>query len=116
MLDGSSAAAACGAPPVAGCQIRFGIEDGVPLLAVHDASENCVQPPKTGQSEAYQAEYQRVDRAATCNLRYHRKLLKRSATPREYSLIDRHIRRVGHTRVVLDIPCGDGPREAGVKP
>lgn len=91
-----------------GCGARFGVEDGVPLLAVQGTSETWGAPQKSEQSSAYQAEYQAVERAAAYNLQYRRRVLKRSSTRREYKLIDWHIRRVGHSRVVLDLPCGGG--------
>lgn len=91
-----------------GCSARFGVEDGVPLLAVQGTSETWGAPQQSEQSASYQAEYQKVERAAAYNLQYQRRVLKRSTTRREFKLIDRHIRRVGHSRVVLDLPCGGG--------
>ncbi len=91
-----------------GCRSQFPIEDGLPLLAVHGTSETWGQSQPGVQSAEYQAEFQRVERAATFNLQYRRKFHKRLTTRREYALIGRHMRRVGRSRVVLDLPCGGG--------
>jgi len=90
----------------AGCGARFGIEDGVAMLAVQGTSETWGTPQKTEQSTAYQGEYQEVERAAAYNLHYQQRLLKRMTTRREYQLIGRHIREVGHSRAILELPCG----------
>jgi uncharacterized protein YbaR (Trm112 family) len=90
----------------AGCSTRFGIEDGVPLLAVQGASETWGAPQTVEQSSAYQVEYQDVERAAAYNLHYQQRLLKQITTRREYRLIGRHLRQVGHSRVILELPCG----------
>lgn len=88
------------------CHARYGLQDGVPLLAIRGASETWGDPQQTEQSTAYQAEYQRIERAAVYNLEYRRQILKRSSTKREFRLIRRHFEQVGHSRVVLDLPCG----------
>ncbi|MBX3702646.1 MAG: methyltransferase domain-containing protein [Steroidobacteraceae bacterium] len=91
-----------------GCSSRYPFHEGIPLLAIRGTSETWGQAQATEQSSAYQAEYQRVENAATYNLAYRDKLLKRSSTRREYELIARHIARVGRSRVILDLPCGGG--------
>jgi SAM-dependent methyltransferase len=90
------------------CRARYEIRDGIALLAIRGTSESWGTPQATEQSSAYQAEYQRVENAATYNLAYRDKLLKRLSTRREYALIARHIARVGRSRVILDLPCGGG--------
>lgn len=90
------------------CGARYPVHEGIPLLAIQGTSETWGEPQAAAQSSAYQTEYQRVESAATYNLEYRRQLLKRSSTRREYSLIARHMARVGHSRVILDLPCGGG--------
>lgn len=92
----------------AGCGARYPVQEGVPLLAIRGTSETWGEPQQAEQSATYQSEYQRVENAATYNLEYRRQMLKRSSTRREYSLIGEHMRRVGRSRVMLDLPCGGG--------
>lgn len=92
----------------AACGSRYPVHEGIPLLAIRGTSETWGEPQATEQSTAYQAEYQQVQNAATYNLAYRDKLLKRSSTRREYGLIARHMARVGRSRVILDLPCGGG--------
>lgn len=96
-------AIACGA-----CGAAYAIRDGVPLLAIRGTSETWGEPQGTAQSETYQGAYERVDRAVTYNRNYRAKLLKRSSTRREYGLLRRHVRRVGRSCIILDLPCGGG--------
>lgn len=91
-----------------GCGAAYPLHEGVPLLAVRGTAETWGEPQATAQSAAYQGEYQRVDRAAAYNLDYRQQLLKRSSTRREFKLIQRHIKRVGRSRIILDLPCGGG--------
>lgn len=91
-----------------GCDARYPVQDGVPLLAIRGTSETWGEPQPMQQSTAYQAEYQQVENAATYNLAYREKLLKRSSTRREFELIRAHMARVGRSRVVLDLPSGGG--------
>jgi len=91
-----------------GCNRRFAIQDGVPLLAVHGTSETWGEPQAQVQSTAYQAEYERLERAATYNLEYRRQALKRSSTRREFQLLRRHMKAVGPCGTLLDLPCGGG--------
>lgn len=102
-LEIGAEALRCGA-----CRSSFAVHEGIPLLAIRGTSETWGEPQATAQSSAYQAEYQRVENAATYNLAYRDKLLKRSSTRREFELIGRHIARVGRSRVILDLPCGGG--------
>lgn len=90
------------------CSLRFAVHDGIPLLAIRGTSETWGEPQPGEQSAAYQAEYERLERAATYNLEYRRQALKRSSTRREFRLLDRHLRTVGHCRTLLDLPCGGG--------
>lgn len=92
----------------AGCGARFGMEDGVPMLAVQGTSETWGAPQQVEQSTTYQGEYQNVEKAAAYNLHYQQRILKRLTTRREYSLIGRHLREVGHSRAILELPCGGG--------
>jgi len=92
----------------AGCDATYAVQEGVPLLAIRGTSETWGVAQGTEQSTAYQAEYQQVENAATYNLAYRDKLLKRSSTRREFELIRRHIARVGRSGVILDLPCGGG--------
>jgi len=104
----SGLAIGAGALHCGGCGTRYPFHEGIALLAIGGTSETWGEPQATEQSSAYQAEYQRVENAATYNLAYRDKLLKRSSTRREFELIARHIARVGRSRVILDLPCGGG--------
>ena len=92
----------------AGCGRRFPIHEGVALLAVGGSSETWGIPPEPQTSEAYQAEYRTIERAAAYNHGYQRKLHKRFGTRREWRLIRRHLGHVGRSRVILELPCGGG--------
>ncbi|HEY7753663.1 MAG TPA: methyltransferase domain-containing protein [Steroidobacteraceae bacterium] len=92
----------------AGCDAAYAVQEGVPLLAIRGTSETWGVTQRTEQSTAYQAEYQQVENAATYNLAYRDKLLKRSSTRREFELIRRHVAQVGRSRTILDLPCGGG--------
>lgn len=90
------------------CGRRFRIHDGVPLLAVHGTPETWGAPPEPQTSETYQAEYRTIERAAAYNHGYQRKVHKRIGTRQEWRLIRRHLAHVGHSRVILELPCGGG--------
>jgi len=91
-----------------GCNATYSLREGIPQLAVRGTSETWGEPQAGDQSAAYQREYERVDRAAAYNLDYRQQLLKRSSTRREFDLIRRHVKRVGRSRIILDLPCGGG--------
>lgn len=91
-----------------GCAARFDLEDGIALLAVRGTSGTWGTPQALGQSDAYQEEYQTVERAAAYNHGYQRKLHKRIGTRHEWRLIRRLLAQVGHSRVILELPCGGG--------
>ena len=91
-----------------GCGARYGMEDGIALLAVRGSSGTwgAVQAEQT--SDAYQSEYQTIERAAAYNHGYQRKAHKRFGTRHEWRLIGRHLDRVGKVGTVLELPCGGG--------
>lgn len=91
-----------------GCGARYGIDDGVALLAVPGASTTWGEPQEGPTSEQYQAEYQTIERAAAYNHGYQRRLHKRIGTRHERSLVRHLLARVGHSRVILELPCGGG--------
>ncbi|MSQ91589.1 MAG: methyltransferase domain-containing protein [Gammaproteobacteria bacterium] len=88
------------------CGASYPLNDGIALLAIRGTSETWGKPQANEQSTSYQAEYQRVDRAAAYNLSYRQRLLKRQSTQREFQLIKQHVERVGRSRIILDLPCG----------
>ncbi len=92
----------------AGCGARYGMDDGIALLAMRGTSDTWGTPQASEQSDAYQAEYQTIERAAAYNHGYQRRVHKRFGTRHEWTLIRRHIAKVGHSRVILELPCGGG--------
>ncbi len=90
------------------CDARYPIEDGVPLLAIHGASETWGAPQDSRQSGAYQSTFEDIEKAAAYNLQFKRRPLKLGVTAREGRLIGRFIGRVGRSRAVLELPCGGG--------
>ncbi len=90
----------------AGCGARFGIDDGIAMLGMRGTSETWGAPQASSQSDAYQAEYQTIERAAAYNYGYQRRVHKRIGTRHEWRLIRRHLDKVGHSRVILELPCG----------
>src|SRR5262245_38640593 len=92
----------------AGCAARYAMDDGVALLALRGASGTWGGDSEARTSETYQAEYQTVERAAAYNQGYQRKFHKRFGTRHEWRLIRRHLKTVGHSRVILELPCGGG--------
>ena len=101
MLDGNGICCA-------GCGTRFDIDDGVALLAMRGTSGTWGAPQESAQSDDYQAEYQTIERAAAYNHGYQRHAHKRFGTRHEWRLIRRHLDKVGHSRVILELPCGGG--------
>jgi SAM-dependent methyltransferase len=92
----------------AGCGVRYGMDDGIALLALRGATGTWGAPQESETSEPYQAEYQTVERAAAYNHGYQRKVHKRFGTRHEWRLIRRHLDKLGHSRVILELPCGGG--------
>jgi SAM-dependent methyltransferase len=92
----------------AGCAARYGLDDGVALLALRGSSDTWGAVKQAETSDAYQAEYQTVERAAAYNHGYQRKVHKRIGTRQEWRIIRRHLEKVGRSRVVLELPCGGG--------
>ncbi len=91
-----------------GCGVTYGIEDGIALLALHGTSDTWGTPQRAGQSDAYQSEYQTIERAAAYSRVYRRYPHKRFGTRQEWKLIRRHLAAVGHSRAILELPCGGG--------
>ena len=91
-----------------GCGARYGMDDGIAMLAVRGTAGTWGAPQQVETSEAYQAEYQTIERAAAYNHGYQRRIHKRFGTRHEWRLIQRHLDRVGHSRVILELPCGGG--------
>jgi SAM-dependent methyltransferase len=91
-----------------GCSARFGMDDGIAMLAVRGTAGTWGAPQLPETSEDYQAEYQTVERAAAYNHGYQRRVHKRFGTRHEWRLIRRHLDKVGHSRVILELPCGGG--------
>ncbi len=92
----------------AGCGTRYGVDDGVALLAIRGTSGTWGAPQESAQSDDYQAEFQIIERAAAYNHGYQRHAHKRFGTRHEWRLIRRHLEKVGHSRVILELPCGGG--------
>lgn len=91
-----------------GCNARYGLDDGIALLAVRGTAGTWGAVQQVETSEAYQAEYQTVERAAAYNYGYQRRMHKRFGTRHEWRLIGRHLDKVGDSRVILELPCGGG--------
>jgi ubiquinone/menaquinone biosynthesis C-methylase UbiE len=102
-LDVGAAEIAC-----RGCGARYGMDDGIALLAVRGSSGTWGATQAEQTSDAYQSEYQTIERAAAYNHGYQRKAHKRFGTRHEWRLIGRHLDRVGHAGTVLELPCGGG--------
>jgi len=92
----------------AGCGTRYGVDDGVALLAMRGTSGTWGAPQESAQSDDYQAEYQTIERAAAYNHGYQRHAHKRFGTRHEWRLIRRYLDKVGHSRVILELPSGGG--------
>lgn len=88
---------------------EFPVHDGIPLLAVLDSL-----PDSTGDrgapqpAEEYQRQYADVDAAATYNLEYEKRLLKRMSTRKEYRLLQELLSSRPHSSTLLELPCGGG--------
>lgn len=91
-----------------GCGRTYAIEDGIALLALHGTSDTWGAPQRGGQSDAYQSEYQTIERAAAYSRVYRRYPHKRFGTRQEWRLIRDHLAKVGHSRAILELPCGGG--------
>lgn len=91
-----------------GCEARYPIENGVPLLAVTGGSESWGVAQSDEQGTAYQSEFEDVTDAAGYNQQFTRKPLKLGVTGRERRLIRRFLKPLGRSRAILEIPCGGG--------
>jgi SAM-dependent methyltransferase len=91
-----------------GCRACYGLDDGIALLAVRGGPESWGAPAPAATSEAYQSEYQTVERASGYRDVYTRHAHKRFGTRHEWRLVRRHLDRVGRAGVVLELPCGGG--------
>jgi SAM-dependent methyltransferase len=91
-----------------GCTVRYDIDDGIALMGIPGAAGSWGERREAATSEAYQSEYETVERAAAYNDGYRRKLHKRLGTRKEWRLIRGHLERVGRSRVILELPCGGG--------
>lgn len=91
-----------------GCGARYGMDDGIALLAVRGSSGTWGAAQAEQTSDAYQSEYQTIERAAAYNHGYQRKAHKRFGTRHEWRLIGGHLDRVGRVGTVLELPCGGG--------
>ena len=90
------------------CSATYGIEDGIALLALRGTSDTWGSPQHAGQSDAYQCEYQTIERAAAYSRVYRRYPHKRFGTRQEWKLVRRHLAAVGRSRAILELPCGGG--------
>src|SRR5688572_24549104 len=90
------------------CEARYPIEDGVPRLAITGASESWGVSQAAEQSTDYQSEFEDVASAADYNEQFRRKPLKLGVTGRERRLIRRFLKPLGHSKAILEIPCGGG--------
>lgn len=91
-----------------GCNRRYAIQDGIPRLAIDGSSETWGVPQRQRQGTDYQAEFQQRASAAAYNQKHRWQPPKLLGTRREFQLLRRHFRRIGRSRIVLELPCGGG--------
>lgn len=100
----------CGAGSVkcGRCSSPYQVRDGIPMFAVF-GTVNGVQVSTPDQtSEQYQQCYQEENNAAAYNAMYRDSWGKRLTTRREFNLLTGLLATQGHSRTVLDLPCGGG--------
>lgn len=92
-----------------GCNAAYPVHDGVPMLAREGTAESWeAGVDLVEDSSDYQQEYQEVAEAEGYNRAYQDQMLKRWSTRREFRLLDRLLSSQGHSRLLLDLPCGGG--------
>jgi ubiquinone/menaquinone biosynthesis C-methylase UbiE len=99
----------CGSETVkcAKCGTDYPVRDGIPVFAVFGSVNGVVAAPDE-TSEQYQQCYQEVSNAAAYNAMYRDSWAKRITTRREFRLLSELLATQGHSKVVLDLPCGGG--------
>jgi hypothetical protein len=90
------------------CAHRYPVRDGVAHLALLGAAETWDVASTTADSSSYQQTYQQVAAAEAYNRGYQAKPSKRASTRRELSLLRTLLGSQGHTRSLLNVPCGGG--------
>jgi len=100
-LDGSDLVGAA-------CEHRYAVRGGIAHLALLGTAETWDSSFDGSSSQHYQKSYQKVAAAERYNRNYQQKPLKQLNTQRELSLLRRLLTTQGHTRSLLNLPCGGG--------
>lgn len=91
------------------CNEHYPVHDGVPMLARQGTVENWASGVEPNEdSTEYQREYEEFAEAEIYNRAYQDELLKRWSTNREFRLLDQLLTSQGHSKLLLDLPCGGG--------
>jgi len=90
------------------CPHRYPIRDGIARLAILGVATTWNEASADVDSGSYQQNYQQVTDAAAYNRGYQAKALKRASTRRELSLLHSLLASQGHSRTLLNLPCGGG--------
>lgn len=98
------------------CKAAFQIRDGIPTFARFGSVADASGATPSQTSEEYQQCYQEEGNAAAYNAMYRDRWTKRISTRREYKLLTTLLASQGHSKVLLDLPCGGGRVSPAIAP
>lgn len=90
------------------CATRYEVREGIPILGRVSTAATPKEGAPGQDSRNYQTNYVAMKGAESYRSRYEQEFFKRLSTRREIRRIRELLRRGGHSRVILDIPCGNG--------
>lgn len=90
------------------CKTLYPVRDGIPIFARFGSVGDASGSTSALTSEEYQQSYQEEENAAAYNAMYRDRWTKRISTRREFNLLTRLLSSQGHSKVLLDLPCGGG--------
>lgn len=90
------------------CRNAYPVRDGIPIFARFGSVDDASGATPAQTSEQYQQCYQEENNAADYNAMYRDRWTKRISTRREFRLLTSLLATQGHSKVLLDLPCGGG--------
>jgi SAM-dependent methyltransferase len=92
------------------------VQDGIAMLARRGTANSWQEDSGGPTSQAYQDQYQDLDRSVDYNHAYRDKFFKRQSTLKEFKLLRRLLGSQEHCETLLDVPCGGGRLSPQMEP